>query len=368
MSLAELAAMSYEEYMGAVAENVHKNYHACHNKMKEVNKLRLNMERERYAAAAKFNEESKALYARMNEIVNGNEPTEAELTGYVKSEEIKAKEGSTFDKGIPAFWFCVLRNSMLFDSAMGSEADIEVLLHLKNIRIDYLPLEDVKNREGEDSLKFSYKVHFDFEPNEFFTNETITVAVSCISCDIEGEFDMPTLVTESPIEWKRDKDVRYKLVKKRGGKRGGRGRPAAPVRQKVESFFDLFYSPALPEDFNPEDENQEVDEDTLTFHNNFKIFMELINTVYQHALSFFDESMMDMDDGEDDMDGEDFDEDDEDMGGCKCGHSHAHKCEDDDEDDEDDDEDEEEPKQQTEGGDQAQDETKPPAPQNCPQQ
>ncbi|EKE38141.1 hypothetical protein ENUP19_0181G0024 [Entamoeba nuttalli] len=347
--LIDLATKSYEEYMTLVDEQVHKNYHACTKKMKEIQKLRLVCERARYEAMSKFNEEASKIYGRMNEIITGNaQPTEDELEGYIKSDELVAQEGSQFNKGIPVFWFQVLKNSMLFDSANGSEADISVLIHLKNIRIEYMPLEDVKNKDGEDTLKYHYKVHFDFEPNEYFTNETITVSVQCKLCEAEGEFDEPAVITETPIEWHKDKDVRYKLVKRRGGKRGGRGRPAAAVRQKVESFFDLFYTPALPENLNLE-EMEEVDEDVIICHTNFKIFMELINEVYPMALSFFDESMAEPDD--EDMDDEDMDDDCDDD--CDCeGH--------DDEDDDDDEEDK--PHGNTSNT------TAPPVPQECPQQ
>lgn len=358
--LFELATKPYEEYMASVGEEVHKNYHACTNKLKEIKKLRIQCEKEKYEAMKKYNEQSKEIMKRMNEIITGeSEPTEKEMENYIKSEEIPAKADSQFKKGIPAFWFCVLKNGMIFDSANGTETDINVLLHLKNIRVDYANLEEIVGKENEPTLKYTYKVHFDFDKNEYFTNETITVMVSCVLCDQDGEFEQPVIKTETPIEWNKDKDVRYKLVKRRGGKRGGRGRATnAVARQKVESFFDLFYTPELPADLNLE-EMDEIDEDVITCHTHFKIFMELISDVYPMALSFFDESMVDDMDDMDDMDDEDDldDEDDDDMPhAChgKCRHGH-----DDDEDDEDEEDDD---------GVQQTNLNAPPAPQECPQQ
>ena len=356
-NVVDLAVESYENYMGMVSEQVHKNYHACTNKMKEVKALRLQYEREKFAAMKKYNESCQEIYKRINEITTGSsEPNEKEMEGYIPSEEIKPKEDSEFNKGIPAFWFCVLKNSMLFDMANGSEADINVLVHLKNIRVEHHSIEDTKTKEGEDTLKFTHKVHFDFEPNEYFTNETITVSVQCRLCESEGEFEEPVITTETPIEWNKDKDVRYKLVKRRGGKRGGRAKTASVARQKTESFFDLFYTPELPADLNLDD-MEEIDEDVIKCHTNFKIFMELIMEVYPMALGFFDESLVDEDDDMDGLDDDDMDDEfDEDCAmGC-CGHKHGDE-DDDDEDDED--EDGDVPKANL---------TQPPAPQDCPQQ
>ncbi|KAL7712132.1 Nucleosome assembly protein [Entamoeba marina] len=344
--LVELCSNGYEDYMSNVDEQVHKNYHACRTNFKEIQTLRLIMEKEKHEALLKYTAAAQQILDRRDEIISGtSEPTTEELSGYEKSTEIEPSTDSEFKKGIPAFWLAVLKNSIICEASNANDADMLILVHLKTIKIEHFPAVDCVLRDGTPSLLFTYKLHFVFEQNEYFSNDVITVKVECKMGEVAGEFEEPVITTEAPIQWHKDKDPRYKLVKRRGGKRGGRARQTAAVRQKVDSFFDLFYTPALPADLNL-DEMDEIDEDVIVCHTNFKIFMELINEIIPVALSYFDETMAD----EDDEDDEDFDDIDD-----MCD-----SCEGDDLDD--DDEADDDNKMQAPVLD------NPPAPQECPQQ
>ena len=351
-----LAENGYVSYMKSVSEDVHKNYHACFTNLVGLRKLILEAEKAKYEAEKKLNEEARKIFDRNAQIISGESlPTEAEMKDYQKSTEIVPLEGSQFNKGIPAFWYIVLKNSVIFDAANGNEQDAKILLHLKNITIEYLPLEDCKLKEDDkeiDSIKYTYKVNFFFEKNDYFTNEVLTLRVECKLGSQPGEFEEPSIVLESPIEWNKEKDPRYKTVKRRGGRRGGKARPTA-IRQKVDSFFDLFYTPALPETI---DDGDEINEDIIICHTNFKIMLELISSTYVNALGYFDETMVDDEDEDDGFDENEFgDEDDEEDDDNEV-----------DPDEDDDDEEEEKPKAAApKKGDNL---NAPPVPQECPQQ
>ena len=109
------------------------------------------------------------LYQKRAKIVNGDsEPTEAEIEAGKPDEEEDAeeeaekKEETPADdtKGIPEFWLSAMKNQISL-AELITDRDEEALRALTDIRMEYL------DRPG-------FRLIFEFAPNDFFTNKTIS--------------------------------------------------------------------------------------------------------------------------------------------------------------------------------------------------
>jgi len=252
------------------------------------------------------------LYEKRCEIVNGTVyPTDEECdyqsdsekenelsneVQKVKLEDEEMKEPEIDIKGIPEFWLTAIKNAPSV-ADMIEEYDEPILKHLIDIKA-------VTVREP-----MSFYIEFHFEPNDFFTNTVLTktyeLRLSPDPSDVFS-FEGPEIVKSKgcTIDWKKGKNVTVKTIKK---KQKHKARGAVRTVTKTvqnDSFFNFFNPPAVPED-----EEQELDEETQNVLNNdFEVGNLFKDRIIPHAVLFFTgENMID-----DEFDEEDEDEDEED--------------------------------------------------------
>ena len=151
------------------------------------------------------------LYQRRSEIVNGNlEPTEEEV------EAGKADQADAFNaepegqdesdskedpKGIPEFWLTAMKNQVSLAEMINSR-DEEALRPLSDIRMEYL------DRPG-------FRLIFEFAPNDFFTNKTLSKTYYYREENGFGGDFIYDHAEGDKINWKAGKDVTVRVESKK---------------------------------------------------------------------------------------------------------------------------------------------------------
>lgn len=143
---------------------------------KEHSKLEAQHQEEVLALEKKYFAKFSPLYEKRSAIINGkSEPTEDEVKAGEEDEDededddmipkTEAKPETKSDipdnvSGIPEFWLSALKNQISL-AEMITDRDEAALKHLTDIRLEYLD-------------KPGFRLIFEFAPNDFFKNTTIT--------------------------------------------------------------------------------------------------------------------------------------------------------------------------------------------------
>jgi len=191
---------------------------------------------------AKYNE----VFGKRAEIVTGkHEPDESECQYKETNEDIAADLAKVTinDKevsGIPSFWLTCMKNAIDGTNDFVTEEDEPILTHLTDVVI-------------EDTVD-TFKIHFHFSPNDFFSNSQLTKEFRLKLSPTEDDpfnFDGPEIIAMKgmKIDWKSDdKDVTQKKVTKRQkNKKTGTTRTVVKTVQ-TDSFFNFFNNPEWVEE------------------------------------------------------------------------------------------------------------------------
>lgn len=145
---------------------------------KEHSKLEAEFQEEVLQLEKKYFAKFTPLYEKRSAIINGkSEPTEEEVKIGEEDQEgeetrVEGAEASSAGKtekrsdisddvaGIPEFWLSAMKNQVSL-AEMITDRDEAALKHLTDIRMEYLD-------------KPGFRLIFEFAPNEFFSNKTIT--------------------------------------------------------------------------------------------------------------------------------------------------------------------------------------------------
>jgi nucleosome assembly protein 1-like 1 len=153
------------------------------------------------------------LYEQRAKIVNGtSEPTEDEVTrGKEEDEEEEAAakpadkddESTTGEpaKGIPEFWLTALKNQVSL-AELITDRDEEALRALTDVRMEYL------DRPG-------FRLIFEFSPNDFFSNKTISKTYFYREENGYGGDFIYDHAEGDKIEWKAGKDLTVRVESKK---------------------------------------------------------------------------------------------------------------------------------------------------------
>ncbi|XP_021727926.1 nucleosome assembly protein 1;3-like [Chenopodium quinoa] len=312
-----------ESILDKLPPNVQKRVEVLRQIQSDHDELEAKFFEERRALEDKYQKLYQPLYTKRYEIVNGVVEVEGVVSEPATEEADKAAE----EKGVPNFWVTAMKtNEVLAESIQ--ERDEEALKYLKDIkwsRVE-LPKDDVQ--KGEASKGF--KLEFFFDPNPFFTNSVLTKTYYMI------DEDEPILekAIGTEIEWCPGKCLTQKVLKKKP-KKGSKNSKPITKTEAVDSFFNFFSPPDVPEDEEEIDEDA-ADELQALMEQDYDVGSTIRDKIIPHAVSWFTGEAAQDDDfvlGEDD----DIDEDDEDE-------DEDEDDEDEDEDDEDEDDDEEDDK------------------------
>ena len=189
---------------------------------KEHAKLEAEFQEEVLNLEKKYFAKFTPLYQKRAKIVNGeSEPTEAEVeAGKVEDEEddeqdeekkaeVKADVADD-SKGVPEFWLSAMKNQVSL-AELITDQDEKALRHLTDIRMEYL------DRPG-------FKLIFEFSPNEFFSNKTLSKTYFYREENGYGGDFIYDHAEGETIDWKPNKDltVRVESKKQRNKSKSGR--------------------------------------------------------------------------------------------------------------------------------------------------
>lgn len=153
------------------------------------------------------------LYEKRSKIVNGSvEPTEDEVEkGKPEDEEEddedeadgKKEESTSTEqmKGIPEFWLSAMKNSISLAELITAR-DEEALRSLSDIRMEYLD-------------KPGFKLVFEFAPNDFLSNKTISKTYFYREENGYGGDFIYDHAEGDKIEWKAGKDLTVRVESKK---------------------------------------------------------------------------------------------------------------------------------------------------------
>jgi len=264
--------------------------------------------KEVHALDLKYQKQYDEINDKRSEVISGKHEPSAEEADWPSDQEeenteekvasgvaeITLKDYDENTPGIPKFWLHTLKNAN--DEAMlGIQPqDEEILEHLIDIKISL---------NSPDNTGFS--LSFLFKENEFFSNSVLTKQyVLRPDHDPESplEYDGPEIYKceGCPIDWKEGKDVTQKTIQvkiKKGSKNSDK---AVTKEVKMESFFNFFQPPLVPED--PAEEMS--DENRATLASDFDVGFAIKEKIVPRAVLYFTGEIL-----EDDEDFEDVDSD-----------------------------------------------------------
>lgn len=236
---------------------------------------------ERAALEKKYAARLRPLYDTRASIVRGDKDEEIEKEEASKPEDEKKEDENPSSsvetgekiKGVPQFWICTM-TQMETVGDLITEEDVDCLEHLQ----------DVTCSDDDDGKGFTLR--FTFGPNEYFHDAVLT-----------KRYEVPNLLTSDEpilkqvegckIQWKEDKSLTFRTVKK---KQRGKGKNAGQVRtvsktEKKESFFQWFDPPKLPDMENMDEEEAEQLEEV--FDSDYEVAQAFRTQIIPRAVLWF---------------------------------------------------------------------------------
>jgi nucleosome assembly protein 1-like 1 len=214
---------------------------------KEHSKLEAEFQEEVLQLEKKYFAKYTPLYEKRSQIVNGKtEPTEEEVTAGEdpadeedapeaagdKPQEEKPAESSEAVVGIPEFWLSAMKNQISL-AELITDRDEEALRHLTDVRMEYL------DQPG-------FRLIFEFAPNDFFSNKTITKTYFYREENGYGGDFIYDHAEGDKIDWKAGKDLTVRVESKK--QRNKSASPPAPPDGERLTFHRYQADPRCQED------------------------------------------------------------------------------------------------------------------------
>ncbi|KAH8632960.1 putative nucleosome assembly protein [Alternaria alternata] len=199
-------------YIESLPASVRRRVAGLKGVQKEHSKLEAEFQEEVLQLEKKYFAKFTPLYQTRAKIVNGNEePSEDQVkVGEQQDEddededqpepELNKDEGKDV-KGIPEFWLSAMKNQISL-AEMITDRDEAALKHLTDIRMEYL------DRPG-------FRLIFEFEDNEFFTNKTITKTYFYQEENGYGGDFIYDHAEGDKVDWKAGKDLTVRIESKK---------------------------------------------------------------------------------------------------------------------------------------------------------
>ncbi|KAH0846940.1 hypothetical protein AYO21_02364 [Fonsecaea monophora] len=242
------------------------------------------------------------LYQKRAAIVNGEvEPTDQEVEAGKADEEEEPEEDSDKEektaaedmKGIPEFWLSAMKNQISL-AELITDRDEEALRSLTDIRMEYL------DRPG-------FRLIFEFAPNDFFTNKTISKTYYYQEESGYGGDFIYDHAEGDNIDWKAGKDLTVRVESKKQRNKTTKQTRVIKKTVPTESFFNFFSPPAAP---GEGDEVASDIEERLEL--DYQLGEDIKEKLIPRAIDWFTGEALAYEEFEDAEDAEFDDEDDED--------------------------------------------------------
>lgn len=247
-----------------------------------------------------------SLYQERYLITTGKrEPSPEELEAFSESG---VQEVSDQVEGVPDFWLTALRNHPQLNSVITDE-DAKALSYLKDLKLELL------------SDKPGFKLLFEFDPNEFFENQTLSKEYHLASPDDHISEDyVYDYAVGTDIVWKQGKNLCFKTVVRTQKHRTQKNTRTVRREEPLESFFHFFNPPSVPSEEEDEEALEELESRLQVDYEIGEIIKDQIIPVaadwftgealeYAELEDGYDEDDYDDEDDDDAYENEDFDDD-----------------------------------------------------------
>jgi len=283
------------DYIRSLPKVVKRRLKALKKLQAEANKIESKFFEEVHQLECKYAAQYDPLLQKRRDIVTATvEPTDDEcdwpsdeeedladeLSAKAKIEDSSPEAENT--KGVPDFWLTVFKNVDML-AEMIQEHDEPILKHLLDIKLHL-------------NANTGFSLEFIFEPNEFFTNASLTKEyIYRFTVDEANPlgYEGPEIIkcNGCSIDWQKGKNVTVKLIKK-VQKHKGRGTKRTVTKTvQADSFFNFFSPPRVIEG---EDPNEDT-EDLLSA--DFEVGHFLRNQVIPRAVLYYTgDALLDSDD------------------------------------------------------------------------
>ncbi|KAF2128526.1 NAP-domain-containing protein [Dothidotthia symphoricarpi CBS 119687] len=319
-------------YVESLPVSVRRRVAGLKGVQKEHSKLEAQFQEEVLQLEKKYFAKFTPLYQARAKIVNGEtEPTEEQVTvGEQKDKddededddeetpELNKEEGKDV-KGIPEFWLTALKTQPEL-AEMITDRDEAALKHLVDVRMEYL------DRPG-------FRLIFEFEQNEFFSNKSISKTYFYQEENGYGGDYIYDHAEGEKVDWKSGKDLTVRIESKKQRNKNTKQTRVVKKTVPTDSFFNFFDPPKPPQD--EDDATSDIEERLELDYQLGEIIKEKF---IPHAIDWFTGEALQYENFDEFDEGDFEDEDDED----------EDELSDRDEDEESDDEDDDtKPKQET---------------------
>ncbi|KAJ2900186.1 nucleosome assembly protein [Zalerion maritima] len=254
---------------------------------KEHSKLEAQFQEEVLQLEKKYFAKFTPLYEKRTSIVNGAaEPSPEEIEAGEEDEEEDEEDGEKVEKpaeektekpvegvedikGIPEFWLSAMKNQISL-AEMITDRDEDALRSLVDIRMEYLD-------------KPGFRLIFQFAPNEFFNNKTITKSYFYQDESGYGGDFIYDHAEGDKIDWKEGKDLTVKIESKKQRNKNTKQTRIVKKTVPTESFFNFFSPPKVPTD--DEDDSASDIEERLEL--DYQLGEDIKEKLIPHAVDWF---------------------------------------------------------------------------------
>jgi nucleosome assembly protein 1-like 1 len=288
-------------YVESLPSNVRRRVTGLKGIQKDHAKLEAEFQEEVLQLEKKYFAKFTPLYEKRANIVNGEtEPTEGEVEAgkdeeedEEAGEEEEEKAADESMKGVPEFWLTAMKNQISL-AELITDRDEEALRSLTDIRMEYL------DRPG-------FRLIFEFAPNDFFTNKSISKTYFYREESGYGGDFIYDHAEGDKIDWKAGKDLTVRVESKKQRNKNTKQTRVIKKTVPTESFFNFFAPPVAPTD---EDEVASDIEERLEL--DYQLGEDIKEKLIPRAIDWFTGEALAFEEFEDAEDAEFDDEDDED--------------------------------------------------------
>lgn len=290
-------------YIESLPPQVKRRVSGLKGIQKEHSKLEAEFQEEVLQLEKKYFAKFTPLYVKRAGIVNGaSEPTEEEILAGEEDEEEdeeeaeKPKEDASAEavNGIPEFWLSAMKNQISL-AEMITDRDEGALKHLTDIRMEYLD-------------KPGFRLIFEFDENEYFTNKTISKTYFYQSESGYGGDFIYDHAEGDKINWKSEKDLTVRVEQKKQRNKNTKQTRIVKKTVPTDSFFN-FFSPPEPPAEDDDDAASDI-EDRLEL--DYQLGEDIKEKLIPRAIDWFTGEALAYEEIDEDDFNEEFDEDDED--------------------------------------------------------
>lgn len=292
-------------YIESLPASVRRRVAGLKGIQKEHSKLEAEFQEEVLQLEKKYFAKFTPLYQTRAKIVNGaSEPSDEQVkVGETKDEdddmedadapqEELNEDAGTNVKGIPEFWLSAMKNQISL-AEMITDRDEAALKHLTDIRMEYL------DRPG-------FRLIFEFEDNEHFTNKTITKTYFYQEENGYGGDFIYDHAEGDKINWKEGKDLTVRVESKKQRNKNTKQTRIVKKTVPTESFFNFFDPPKPPTD--DDDATSDIEE---RLELDYQLGEDIKEKLIPRAIDWFTGEALQYENLEDFDEGEFEDEDDE---------------------------------------------------------